>query len=48
MNGIAALDPSGRLGRSEGVADRVVRLSSDMALFVAGAWLPMGGGHLTR
>lgn len=48
MDGIVALHPILRLGRSEEVADLVVYLSSDRASFVTGAYVPVDGGYLTR
>jgi NAD(P)-dependent dehydrogenase (short-subunit alcohol dehydrogenase family) len=47
-NGLVALHPVGRLGRSEEVAELVVWLSSDRASFVTGAYYPIDGGYLAR
>ncbi len=46
--GLVALHPIGRLGRSEEVAELVIWLSSDKASFVTGAYYPVDGGYLAK
>lgn len=48
MDGVAALHPIGRLGKSEEVAELVLWLSSDKASFVTGAYYPVDGGYLAQ
>lgn len=45
---LVELHPIGRLGRSEEVAELVIWLSSDKALFVTGSYYPIDGGYLAR
>jgi NAD(P)-dependent dehydrogenase (short-subunit alcohol dehydrogenase family) len=45
---LISLHPMGRLGESEEVAELVIRLSSDQASFVTGAYYPIDGGYLAR
>ncbi len=46
--GLVALHPIGRLGRSEEVAELVIWLSSERASFVTGAYYPVDGGYLAK
>ena len=39
------MEPVGRMGRPEEVAEAVIWLCSDMASFVTGAVLPIDGGY---
>ena len=45
---IAALDPIGRLGTSEEVAELVLWLCSDRASFVTASYYPVDGGYLAQ
>jgi NAD(P)-dependent dehydrogenase (short-subunit alcohol dehydrogenase family) len=45
---LLSLHPIGRLGNPEEVAAAVLRLSSEAASFVTGAYLPVDGGYLAR
>lgn len=42
------LHPIGRLCRAGKVAELVIRLSSEKASFVTGAYYPVDGGYLAR
>ncbi|GAB3563871.1 SDR family NAD(P)-dependent oxidoreductase [Spirosoma luteolum] len=46
--GLIALHPIGRLGKSEEVAELVIWLSSPKASFVTGAYYPIDGGYLAQ
>ncbi len=48
LNGLVALYPIGRLGRSGDVADLAIWLSSNRASFVTGANYPIDGEYLAR
>jgi NAD(P)-dependent dehydrogenase (short-subunit alcohol dehydrogenase family) len=45
---LVGLHPIGRLGRPEEVAELVVWLSSPLASFITGAYVPIDGGYLAR
>ncbi|MFW5966109.1 MAG: SDR family oxidoreductase, partial [Persicimonas sp.] len=43
-----AMEPIGRMGRPEEIADAVIWLCSEQASFVTGAAVPIDGGFLAR
>jgi NAD(P)-dependent dehydrogenase (short-subunit alcohol dehydrogenase family) len=48
MDGLVALHPLGRLGKSEEVAELALWLNSDKASFVTGSYYNVDGGYLAQ
>ena len=46
LEGLAQLEPVGRLGRPEEVADLALYLCSEQASFITGAVIPVDGGFV--